>query len=102
MLQICNLLTYLGEHSVTTLLVSVQHGLMGPADAPAAHVSYLADTVVLTVRLVACGAGRSRGRGRPHEHVPLGPALRPGAREADAPAPAAVPWAVARRRNLPP
>ena len=47
MLQIRNLLTYLGEHGVTTLLVSVQHGLMGPVDAPAGHVSYLADTVVL-------------------------------------------------------
>jgi circadian clock protein KaiC len=47
MLQIRNLLTYLGEHNVTTLLTSVQHGLMGPVDAPAGHVSYLADTVVL-------------------------------------------------------
>ena len=47
MLQVRNLLTYLGEHGVTTLLVSVQHGLMGPVDAPAGHVSYLADTVVL-------------------------------------------------------
>jgi circadian clock protein KaiC len=47
MLQIRNLLTYLGEHNVTTLMVSVQHGLMGPVDAPAGHVSYLADTVVL-------------------------------------------------------
>ena len=47
MLQIRNLLTYLGEQGVTTLLVSVQHGLMGPVDAPAGHVSYLADTVVL-------------------------------------------------------
>ena len=47
MLQIRNLLTYLGEHNVTTLLVSVQHGLIGPVDAPAGHVSYLADTVVL-------------------------------------------------------
>ena len=47
MLQIRNLLTYLGEHNVTTLLVSVQHGLIGPIDAPTGHVSYLADTVVL-------------------------------------------------------
>ena len=47
MLQLRNLLTYLGEHNVTTLLVSVQHGLMGPVDAPAGHVSYLADTVIL-------------------------------------------------------
>jgi circadian clock protein KaiC len=47
MLQVRNLLTYLGEHGVTTLLVSVQHGLIGPVDAPAGPVSYLADTVVL-------------------------------------------------------
>ena len=47
MLQLRNLLTYLGENDVTTVLVSVQHGLMGPVDAPAGHVSYLADTVVL-------------------------------------------------------
>jgi circadian clock protein KaiC len=47
MLQIRNLLTYLGEQDVTTLLVSVQHGLIGAVDAPAGHISYLADTVVL-------------------------------------------------------
>ena len=35
--------------------------------------------------------------GRPHHHVPLGPALRPRAREAHAPASPAVPRAVARR-----
>ena len=45
-------------------------------------------------------ARRPRRRGRPHRPVPLGPALRPRAREAHAPAPAAVPWAVARRRDL--
>jgi circadian clock protein KaiC len=47
MLQIRNLLTYLGEQDVTTLLVSVQHGLIGPVNAPGGHISYLADTVVL-------------------------------------------------------
>jgi circadian clock protein KaiC len=47
MLQVRNLLTYLGEQNVTSLLVSVQHGLMGPVDAPAGHVSYLADTVIV-------------------------------------------------------
>ena len=41
-------------------------------------------------------ARRSRGRGRPHHHVPLGPALRPRAREAYAPASPACrgPWHV--------
>jgi circadian clock protein KaiC len=47
MLQVRNLLTYLGEQNVTSVLVSVQHGLMGPVDAPAGHVSYLADTVIV-------------------------------------------------------
>ena len=46
-LQIRNLLTYLGERNVTTVLVSVQHGLLGAVDTPAGYISYLADTVVL-------------------------------------------------------
>jgi circadian clock protein KaiC len=47
MLQLRNLLTYLGEQGVTTILVSVQHGLMEPADAAGSQISYLADTVIL-------------------------------------------------------
>jgi circadian clock protein KaiC len=46
-LQIRNLLTYLGEQNVTTLIVSVQHGLIGSVDTSAGYVSYLADTVIL-------------------------------------------------------
>ena len=46
-MQIRNLLTYLGERNVTTVLVSVQHGLLGAVDTPAGYISYLADTVVL-------------------------------------------------------
>ena len=46
-LQIHNLLTYLGEQNVTTLIVSVQHGLIGSVDTPAGYISYLADTVIL-------------------------------------------------------
>src|SRR5215212_3969783 len=37
-----------------------------------------------------------------HDHVPLGPALRSGAGEADAPPPAPLPRAMARRRDLHP
>ena len=47
-------------------------------------------------------AGRARRGGRPRLALPLGAALRPGAREAGPPPPAAGPRAVARRRNLPP
>ncbi|MFO1067892.1 MAG: ATPase domain-containing protein [Geminicoccaceae bacterium] len=47
MLQLRNLLSYLGEQAVTTILVSVQHGLVGPGEAPTGQVSYLADTVIL-------------------------------------------------------
>ena len=46
-LQIRNLLSFLGQRNVTTLLVSVQHGLLGSADEPSVAMSYLADTVVL-------------------------------------------------------
>jgi circadian clock protein KaiC len=46
-LQIRNLLSFLAQRNVTTLLVSVQHGLLGSADEPSVAMSYLADTVVL-------------------------------------------------------
>src|SRR5215218_9216708 len=45
-------------------------------------------------------AGRPRRAGGPRLAPPLGPALRPRAREADAPAPAALSRALARRRDL--
>jgi circadian clock protein KaiC len=47
MLQIRNLLSFLAEKNVATLLISVQHGLFGPTDAPDANISYIADNVVL-------------------------------------------------------
>jgi circadian clock protein KaiC len=46
-LQIRNLLSFLGEKGVTTILVSVQHGLMGDVATQAGYISYIADTVVL-------------------------------------------------------
>ena len=46
-LQIRNLLSYLAERNVATLLISVQHGLFGAADAPGGDISYIADNVVL-------------------------------------------------------
>jgi len=41
------LIAYLNEQGVTTLLVSTQHGIMGMSMASPADVTYLADTVVL-------------------------------------------------------
>ena len=46
-LQIRNLLSYLTERNVATLLISVQHGLLGAADAQGENISYIADNVVL-------------------------------------------------------
>ena len=43
--QLHELLTCLGQLGVATVLVSVQHGLIGPADSPI-DASYLADTVL--------------------------------------------------------
>jgi circadian clock protein KaiC len=40
-------LSFLGEKGVTTILVSVQHGLMGDVATQAGYISYIADTVVL-------------------------------------------------------
>ena len=47
-IQLHELLTYLGQHGVTTILVVAQHGLMGGGMQSPVDVSYLADSVVLT------------------------------------------------------
>lgn len=46
-LQIRNLLSYLSERNVATLLISVQHGLLSATDAHSENISYIADNVVL-------------------------------------------------------
>jgi circadian clock protein KaiC len=46
-LQLHELLTYLSQQGVTSLLVAVQHGMLGSSTAPSLDVSYLADTVLL-------------------------------------------------------
>lgn len=46
-LQIRNLLSYLAERNVATVLVSVQHGLLGATDTQGENLSYIADNVVL-------------------------------------------------------
>jgi circadian clock protein KaiC len=45
-LHLHELLTYLGQLGVTTLLLMTQHGIVGEASAPV-DASYLADTVML-------------------------------------------------------
>ncbi len=45
--QLHELLTYLGQQGVLTLLVMAQHGLLGPAMQSPVDASYLADSVVL-------------------------------------------------------
>lgn len=47
MIQVHELLAYLGQKSVTTVVTLAQHGLMGPSIGSAADLSYLSDTVVL-------------------------------------------------------
>lgn len=47
LLQLHELLTYLGEKGVTSILVMAQHGMIGPAMATPVDVSYIADTVLL-------------------------------------------------------
>ena len=45
-LQMHELLSYLGQRGVLTILVLAQHGLVGPLDTPL-DISYLSDAVVL-------------------------------------------------------
>ena len=54
-LHLHELLTFLNQHGVVTVMVLAQHGLIGPMGAPV-DVSYLADTVVLTRFFEARGA----------------------------------------------
>jgi circadian clock protein KaiC len=46
-LQLHELCTYLGQQGVTSILVVVQHGMMGPGMVSPVDASYLADTLLL-------------------------------------------------------
>ena len=46
-LQLHELLTYLRQQGVVTIMIAAQHGLMGPSMTTPVDVSYLADSVVL-------------------------------------------------------
>jgi circadian clock protein KaiC len=54
-LHLHELLSYLNQRGVVTIMVLAQHGLIGPMGAPV-DVSYLADTVLLTRFFEARGA----------------------------------------------
>ena len=56
--QLHELLTYLDQRGVVTILVMAQHGFMGTAMNSPVDVSYLADTVVLLRYFEAAGAIR--------------------------------------------
>jgi circadian clock protein KaiC len=90
LLQMHELLSYLGQQGVVTLLVLAQHGLVGPMDTPL-DISYLSDTVLMLRYFEAAGRVRRaisvvKKRSGPHEHsirefrlseagLTLGPAL---------------------------
>jgi circadian clock protein KaiC len=57
--QLHELLTYLGQRGVVTILIATQHGLIGSAMASPVDVSYLADTVVLLRYFEAGGRVRN-------------------------------------------
>ncbi len=70
-LHLHELLTYLNQQGVLTLMILAQHGLVGPMGAPV-DVSYLADTVILTRFFEARGSVRKaisviKKRSGPHE-----------------------------------
>jgi circadian clock protein KaiC len=56
-LHLHELLTYLNQQGVMTIMILAQHGLFGPMGAPV-DVSYLADSVILTRFFEARGAVR--------------------------------------------
>jgi circadian clock protein KaiC len=72
LIQLHELLTYLGERGVATIIVGAQRGLIGPNMATPADASYLADAVVLLRYFEAGGEVRQaisvvKKRGSAHE-----------------------------------
>jgi circadian clock protein KaiC len=71
-LQMHELLTYLGQQGVLTLLVLAQHGLVGPVETPL-DISYLSDSVIMLRYFEADGMVRRglsvvKKRSGSHEH----------------------------------
>lgn len=55
-IQMHELLTYLNQRGVVTLLIMAQHGFLGSSMASPVDVSYLADTVLMLRYFENCGA----------------------------------------------
>ena len=73
-IQLHELLTYLGQHGVATLLVGAQHGLIGTQMTAPVDASYLADAVILLRYFEAAGEVRQaisvvKKRGGAHERT---------------------------------
>jgi circadian clock protein KaiC len=71
-LQMHELLSYLGQQGVTTILVLAQHGLVGPMDTPL-DISYLSDAVIMLRYFEHAGKVRRalsvvKKRSGAHEH----------------------------------
>lgn len=74
LVQVHELLSFLANNAVTSILTLVQHGIFGAPVDEAAEVSYLADTVVLLRYFEHAGAVRQaistvKKRSGPHEHT---------------------------------
>ncbi|CAN7607289.1 AAA family ATPase [Phenylobacterium sp. LjRoot164] len=72
-LQMHELLTYLGQQGVLTLLVLAQHGLVGPLETPL-DISYLSDAVLMLRYFEVAGTVRRalsvvKKRSGDHEHT---------------------------------
>jgi circadian clock protein KaiC len=73
-IQLHEVLTYLGQHGVASMLVTAQHGLMGAQMTAPVDASYLADAVVLLRYFEAEGEVRQaisvvKMRGGEHERT---------------------------------
>jgi circadian clock protein KaiC len=74
MIHLHELLTYLGQHGVATILIGVQHGLIGSSMVSPVETSYLADAVILLRYFEAGGEVRQalsiiKKRGGEHERT---------------------------------
>ena len=74
MIHLHELLNYLGQHRVATVLVGVQHGLIGSSMVSTVETSYLADAVILLRYFEAGGEVRQalsviKKRGSEHERT---------------------------------
>ena len=81
-LHLHELLTYLNQQGVLTIMVLAQHGLIGPMGTPI-DVSYLADSVIITRFFEALGTLRKaisiiKKRSGPHENAVRELIMAPG------------------------